>query len=143
MGFSETSSSRGGLSDFSEDELGGPDLAPSLAPSSQSRTPPRTADLPLAVTCQGMGDDLFTRIKVISVQALNRHRIKRDVARHMKQELYKDADFRGLIGQGDWDVTIGEPFAYAGATKKATTKIAVFDIPTYQETVTIYKASAP
>eukprot|EP00929_Paragymnodinium_shiwhaense_P020717 TRINITY_DN13712_c0_g1_i1.p2 TRINITY_DN13712_c0_g1~~TRINITY_DN13712_c0_g1_i1.p2 ORF type:complete len:144 (+),score=22.68 TRINITY_DN13712_c0_g1_i1:110-541(+) len=140
MSASETASSRGGFSDFSEDEIDGPNLAP----TSRSRTPPLTgtADLPVAVTCRGMREDLFTRIKVISVQALNRHRTKREVASHIKQELDKDADFMGLVGEDDWQVTVGESFASTGATRRAMhANIAVFDIPTYQETVTIFKST--
>mmetsp|Transcript_1050 Transcript_1050/g.2648 ORF Transcript_1050/g.2648 Transcript_1050/m.2648 type:complete len:123 (+) Transcript_1050:100-468(+) len=83
-------------------------------------------------------EDLFTKCLLISVEGLKKHKLQKDVAQHIKQELDKDPEFNELIGKGPWQIMVGRSFA-SSLTHEAM-HLAFFDIPKYQETILIYKS---
>eukprot|EP00927_Polykrikos_kofoidii_P078848 TRINITY_DN75647_c0_g1_i1.p1 TRINITY_DN75647_c0_g1~~TRINITY_DN75647_c0_g1_i1.p1 ORF type:complete len:123 (-),score=29.24 TRINITY_DN75647_c0_g1_i1:48-416(-) len=93
---------------------------------------------PVHVRKMEMREDLFDKTKIISCEALKTHKLQKDVAQHIKQELDKDMEFNELIGKGPWQVIVGRSFACA-FTHEAM-HLAFFDIPKYQETVMIFKS---
>mmetsp|Transcript_6322 Transcript_6322/g.17711 ORF Transcript_6322/g.17711 Transcript_6322/m.17711 type:complete len:122 (+) Transcript_6322:77-442(+) len=83
-------------------------------------------------------EDLFTKVLLYSVEALKKHKLQKDIAQHIKQELDKDDNFNELIGKGPWQVIVGRSFASA-FTHEAL-HLSFFDIPKYQETILVYKS---
>eukprot|EP00747_Dinoflagellata_sp_TGD_P162737 gnl/TRDRNA2_/TRDRNA2_180670_c0_seq1.p1 gnl/TRDRNA2_/TRDRNA2_180670_c0~~gnl/TRDRNA2_/TRDRNA2_180670_c0_seq1.p1 ORF type:complete len:123 (+),score=33.31 gnl/TRDRNA2_/TRDRNA2_180670_c0_seq1:86-454(+) len=83
-------------------------------------------------------EDLLLKTQVISVAALKKHKLQKDVAQAIKVELDNDIEFNELIGKGPWQVIVGRSFATA-ITHEAM-HLAFFDIPKFQETILIYRA---
>mmetsp|Transcript_7764 Transcript_7764/g.24724 ORF Transcript_7764/g.24724 Transcript_7764/m.24724 type:complete len:123 (+) Transcript_7764:63-431(+) len=97
------------------------------------------ADLPkVAVRKNELREDLWTKLLLICVDGLKKHKLQKDIAQFIKQTLDTDSDFNELIGKGPWQVIVGRSFA-SSITHEAM-HIAFFDIPKYQETFLIYKS---
>merc|ERR1719437_414204 len=75
-------------------------------------------------------EDLFEQILFITVAALKKHKLQKDIAQEIKQNVEKDPQFNELIGKGPWQVIVGRSFA-ASVTHEAM-HVAFFDIPAYQ-----------
>mmetsp|Transcript_37822 Transcript_37822/g.90468 ORF Transcript_37822/g.90468 Transcript_37822/m.90468 type:complete len:119 (+) Transcript_37822:70-426(+) len=82
--------------------------------------------------------DLFEKILVLAGEAVQKHKLQKDIAQHIKQALDTDVDFNELIGKGPWQVIVGRSFA-SSVTHEAM-HIAFFDLPKHQETFLIYKS---
>jgi len=96
-------------------------------------------DLPeIVVRKNDLRDDLFVKLQLLCVEALKKHKMQKDVAQQIKQELDKSDDFNELIGKGPWQVIIGRSFA-SSITHEAM-HVSFFDIPKYQGTLLIYKS---
>lgn len=82
--------------------------------------------------------DLFEKILLLASDAVQKHKLQKDIAQHIKQALDTDAEFNELIGKGPWQVIVGRSFA-SSVTHEAM-HIAFFDLPKFQETFLIYKS---
>merc|ERR1719277_2134266 len=97
------------------------------------------ADLPeVVVRKNDLRDDLFVKLQLLCVEALKKHKMQKDVAQQIKQELDKSDDFNELIGKGPWQVIIGRSFA-SSITHEAM-HVSFFDIPKFQETLLVYRS---
>mmetsp|Transcript_123736 Transcript_123736/g.174408 ORF Transcript_123736/g.174408 Transcript_123736/m.174408 type:complete len:118 (-) Transcript_123736:101-454(-) len=82
--------------------------------------------------------DLFEKILVLASDAVQKNKLQKDIAYHIKQALDTDVEFNELIGKGPWQVIVGRSFA-SSVTHEAM-HVAFFDLPKYQETFLIYKS---
>mmetsp|Transcript_55894 Transcript_55894/g.103461 ORF Transcript_55894/g.103461 Transcript_55894/m.103461 type:complete len:122 (+) Transcript_55894:93-458(+) len=97
------------------------------------------ADLPKVIVHKSeLREDLLQKTFLISVEALKKHKLQKDIAQHIKQALDQDAEFNELIGKGPWQVMVGRSFAMS-LTHEAM-HLAFFDIPKYQETILLFKS---
>mmetsp|Transcript_32294 Transcript_32294/g.81576 ORF Transcript_32294/g.81576 Transcript_32294/m.81576 type:complete len:122 (-) Transcript_32294:233-598(-) len=97
------------------------------------------ADLPpVKVRKNDLREDLFVKLQLICVEALKAHKMQKDVAQQIKQELDKAEEFNELIGKGPWQVIIGRSFA-SSITHEAM-HVSFFDIPKFQETLLVYRS---
>mmetsp|Transcript_128979 Transcript_128979/g.227134 ORF Transcript_128979/g.227134 Transcript_128979/m.227134 type:complete len:122 (+) Transcript_128979:89-454(+) len=97
------------------------------------------ADLPTVnVRKSELREDLLSSLFLLTVKALKTHKLQKDVAQQIKQELDQLPEFNELIGKGPWQVIVGRSFATA-ITHEAM-HLAFFDIPKFQETILIYKS---
>merc|ERR1712039_452169 len=99
----------------------------------------KLADLPKYVVRQNeLREDLFEQLLLLCVDAFKKHKLQKDIAQFIKQNLDTNADFNELIGKGPWQVICGRSFASA-ITYEAM-HVSFFDLPKYQETFLIYKS---
>mmetsp|Transcript_6523 Transcript_6523/g.15010 ORF Transcript_6523/g.15010 Transcript_6523/m.15010 type:complete len:119 (-) Transcript_6523:285-641(-) len=97
------------------------------------------ADLPqVSVRVNDLREDLFVKLQLICVEALQNNKMQKDIAQHIKTELDKSEDFNELIGKGPWQVIVGRSFA-SSITHEAM-HLSFFDLPKWQETFLIYKS---
>merc|ERR1712217_44794 len=97
------------------------------------------ADLPkYDIRRNELREDLFLKVLIYSVDALKKHKLQKDIAQYIKEQLDKDDNFNELIGKGPWQVIVGRNLA-AAFTHEAL-HLSFFDIPKYQETILVYKS---
>eukprot|EP00928_Gymnodinium_smaydae_P070697 TRINITY_DN54480_c0_g1_i1.p2 TRINITY_DN54480_c0_g1~~TRINITY_DN54480_c0_g1_i1.p2 ORF type:complete len:124 (-),score=46.26 TRINITY_DN54480_c0_g1_i1:143-514(-) len=83
-------------------------------------------------------EDLFQKLQMMCVNALKKHKLQKDAAAQIKAELDMDPNFNELIGKGPWQVVVGRSFGCAVVYEAM--HVAMFDIPSLQETIMVYRA---
>eukprot|EP00933_Yihiella_yeosuensis_P083660 TRINITY_DN97916_c0_g1_i1.p1 TRINITY_DN97916_c0_g1~~TRINITY_DN97916_c0_g1_i1.p1 ORF type:complete len:120 (-),score=27.73 TRINITY_DN97916_c0_g1_i1:122-481(-) len=85
-------------------------------------------------------EDLYENILRLAAKKCKEHKLQKDIAQSIKQDLDTDLDMNELIGKGPWQVHVGRSFA--AAITHESGHLAFFDLPKHQETFLVYKSLA-
>ncbi|CAD7924196.1 unnamed protein product [Amoebophrya sp. A120] len=83
-------------------------------------------------------DHLWDKVRIVLKEALEKHKMEKDIANYIKTKIGEDQDFNELPGKGPWQTVVGKSFA-AAITHEAS-HVCFFDIANTRETVLLFKS---
>jgi dynein light chain LC8-type len=88
-------------------------------------------------TCQVPAEHLKIILRSAAV-ACEKYTLQKDIAEHIKKEIDQKSELNTVPGKGPWQCIIGKSFASAVTFERS--HVAYFDLPSFGQTVLVYKS---
>ena len=93
---------------------------------------------PFTLRSSKLSDAAFKTILMAAAQGFEKHTLQKDIAEFIKREIDLRPELNTLDGKGPWQCIIGKSFATAITHEED--HVAFFDLPSYGQTILIYKS---